>query len=100
MTNVGIFGLKNLMENHLYVRAPLKNKCKVYLKIEIINEHLLSALCTFVQFNISSSLFGAIAVQNKHKEGFRTLVESLVLMTHLYFTNFLEIGYSLKWLLP
>ena len=28
----------------------------------------------------------------KHKEGFRTVVESLVLITHLHFTNFLEIG--------
>ena len=29
---------------------------------------------------------------NKHNEGFRTLVESLGLMTHFHLTNFLETG--------
>ena len=33
-----------------------------------------------------------VDIQFKHEEGFRTLVESLVLMTHLQFTNFLEIS--------
>ena len=35
---------------------------------------------------------GFFDMKNKDKEAFRTLVESLVQMTHLYFMNFLEIG--------